>query len=89
MKWFLVVLLSMFGLLFLGKGIELWTVLDQVDGSGIGISFLGIEIIDRVLKDRIPSYAFGFTIAAAIPILVAINVAIKSNIKKEKKHPIV
>jgi hypothetical protein len=89
MKWFLVALLSLFGFLFLEKGIELWTVIDQVDAKGIAINFLGIEISETVLKDKIPSFAFGFTVAASIPIIVAINLAIKSTIIKEKNRTIV
>jgi hypothetical protein len=89
MKWFLVVLLSLFGFLFLDKGIELWTVLNQVDGNGIAISFLGVEVSEAVLKEKIPSYAFGFTVAAVIPILVAIYIVIKSKLSKETNHPIV
>ncbi|MBY0096766.1 hypothetical protein [Mesobacillus maritimus] len=89
MKWFFVALLSLFGFLFLEKGIELWTVMDQVDAKGIAINFLGIEISETVLKDKIPSFAFGFTVAASIPIVVAINLAIKSTIIKEKNRTIV
>lgn len=89
MKWFLVALLTLFGFLFLEKGIELWTVIDQVDAKGITLNFLGIEISEAVLKDKIPSFAFGFTVAASIPILVAINIAIKSIIIKEKNRSIV
>jgi hypothetical protein len=89
MKWFLVALLSMFGFLFLDKGIELWTVIDQVDANGIVISFLGVEVSDGVLREKLPSFAFGFTVAAIIPILVAINIAIKSRITKENNHPII
>jgi hypothetical protein len=89
MKWVLVVLLSLFGFLFLDKGIELWTVIDQVDSNGIAISFLGFEVTDTVLKEKVPSFAFGFTVAAIIPILVAINIAIKPGIIKENNRRIV
>jgi len=89
MKWFLVVLLSLFGFLLLEKGIELWTVIDQVDGNGIGLHFLGIEINEVVLKEQLPSYAFGFTAAAIIPLLVAIKIAVKLKISKKSNLPIV
>jgi hypothetical protein len=89
MKWFIVMLLFLFGFLFLDKGIELWTVIDQVGANGITISFLGVEVSEGVLKEKLPGFAFGFTVAAIIPILVAINIAIKSKITKENNHPIV
>ncbi len=89
MKWFLVVLLSLFGFLLLIKGIELWAIIDQVDNDGIGLHFLGVEINEVVLKEQLPSYAFGFIAAAMIPTLVAINIAIKIKISKKSNLPIV
>ena len=83
MRWLLVVLLSIISILFLGKGIELWSVLNNVSGDAIGISFIGMSISERVLKESIPGFALGFTISSLIPILVAINIAMK--IKPKKK----
>lgn len=78
MRWLMVILLSIISILFLEKGIELWSSIDKVDGDGIGISFVGLSVSERVLNESIPGYALGFTISALIPILVAINIAIKS-----------
>lgn len=77
MRWLFVILLSVIGLLFLLKGIELWSMIGKVDGDGIGISFLGMGISDKVLNGSISGYALGFTVSSIIPILVAINIAIK------------
>jgi hypothetical protein len=77
MRWLMVILLSIISILFLEKGIELWSAIDQVDGDGIGISFVGLSVSERVLNESIPGYALGFTISSLIPILVAINIAIK------------
>lgn len=89
MKWFLITILSLFGFLFLSKGIELWTAIDQVGANGMAINFLGVEVSKGVIKEKLPSFAFGFTAAAIIPILVIINIAIKSKIIKEKNRPFV
>jgi hypothetical protein len=77
MRWLMVLLLSIISILFLFKGIELWSAIDHVDGDGIGISFIGLSISERVLNESIPGYALGFTISSIIPILVAINIALK------------
>ncbi len=82
MKWLWVLVLSIISVLFLIKGIELWSVIDHVDGDGIGITFLGFNINDRVLNESISGYAMGFTIASIIPFLVAANIALRAKIKK-------
>lgn len=89
MRWFLVVFLFLFGFLLFGKGIELWVLIDQVDSNGIDLYFLGVEIDEVVLKEKLPSYAFGFTAAAIIPILVALNIAFKMKLSKKTDLPIV
>ncbi|MCM3664274.1 hypothetical protein M3204_07655 [Mesobacillus subterraneus] len=83
MRWLIVLLLSIISILFLFKGIELWSAIDHVDGEGIGISFVGLSISERVLNESIPGYALGFTISSIIPILVAINIALKAKSRKK------
>jgi len=83
MKWLILIVLSTLSILFLEKGIELWTVINHVDGDGIGISFMGLSISESVLIESIPAYALGFTIASLIPILVAINLALRMKPKKK------
>lgn len=81
MRWGFTILLLLISMLFLVKGIELWSALGSVDGDGIGIKFIGVNINDHVLKENIPGYALGFSIASLIPILVAVNFALKKRIK--------
>ncbi|MBM4761960.1 hypothetical protein [Bacillus sp. B15-48] len=89
MKWVMVLLLSLFGILLLSEGMELWMVLDDVGSEGMNISFLGIKLIDNAIKERIPSYAFGFTVAAFIPMLLAVNLVIKSKlINQNNQHEV-
>ncbi|RSD26186.1 hypothetical protein [Mesobacillus subterraneus] len=83
MKWLWVSLLSVISVLFLIKGIELWSIIDHVDGNGIGVSFLGFSISDRVATESISGYALGFTIASLIPFLVAANIALRFKMKKK------
>jgi hypothetical protein len=83
MRWLMVLLRSIISILFLFKGIELWSAIDHVDGDGIGISFVGLSISERVLNESIPGYALGFTISSIIPILVAINIALKAKSRKK------
>jgi hypothetical protein len=83
MRWLFVALLSVIGALFLLKGIELWSLIGNIDGDGIGISILGLSVSDKVLNESISGYALGFTVSSFIPILVAINIA--SKILSDKK----
>jgi hypothetical protein len=82
MRWLWVIMLSIISVLFLIKGIELWSVIDHVDRDGIGITFLGLSINDRVFNESISGYALGFTIASIIPFLVAANIALRAKIRK-------
>ncbi|GAA0489596.1 hypothetical protein GCM10008986_14310 [Salinibacillus aidingensis] len=82
-RWFVAVVLVLLTVLFLNKGLNLWSLGSNVDGQGIGLSLLGFEINDRVLEESIPSYATGFFILAGIAfvismILVGMNLKIKS-----------
>lgn len=46
--------------LLIMKGFELWSLSKKVDGDGMGIYFLGIEINDQVHTSSITTYAIGF-----------------------------
>lgn len=86
MRWLFVIILSIISLLFLSKGIELWIDFVNVDAKGIEISFLGLNINEKVFQESIPGYALGFTISAFIPVLVAINMVLKRKNKKTVNH---
>lgn len=83
MKWLMVITLSILSILFLEKGIELWSIVNHVDGDGVGVSFMGMSIGEKVLNESLPGYALGFTVSALIPILVAINIALRLKTKKK------
>ncbi|WP_128894668.1 hypothetical protein [Longirhabdus pacifica] len=66
------------GVLMLIKGLQLWSIGDNVDGDGIGITFLFFEINDTVLTKDIPKYATIFFIAGTITILTSLIVLLKT-----------
>lgn len=78
--WILSTAFALITVLLVNKGIELWSMGTNVDGAGIGIHFLGIEINDRVPEDNIPSYAFGFFITSFITLLASsVTLKVKRN----------
>ncbi|QHE52650.1 hypothetical protein [Pontibacillus sp. HMF3514] len=44
------------------KGLELNAIGTNVDGEGIGISFIGLPVADRVPESNIPQYTKGFVV---------------------------
>lgn len=56
------------------KGVELKTIGTNVDGSGIGISFLGFEVNDSVLEENIPLYTAGFLLMSVIMLISSVFV---------------
>lgn len=71
-RWIFSVAFFLITILLVSKGIELWSIGTNIDGAGIGINFLGIEINDRVSEEKIPSYAFGFFITSVFTLLASI-----------------
>ncbi|KKK37786.1 hypothetical protein WQ57_11450 [Mesobacillus campisalis] len=84
MKYILSLFLLSFSLLLLIKGINLWSIMVHADGKGLAISFMGIDIVERVAKEAIPGYALGFTIAAVIPLFVFASMIFKPLLKGDK-----
>ncbi|THE09132.1 hypothetical protein E1I69_23590 [Bacillus timonensis] len=64
------------------KGLELWALGTDVDGNGIGVDFLGLEIIDRVPERIIPIYSIGFFIASFLTLLITFILAPKTYFKR-------
>ncbi|NBI29084.1 hypothetical protein [Chengkuizengella marina] len=77
-RWIFLMILILFTVLLAYKGITLWSIGTDVDGAGIGIYFLGLEINDKVLEERIPPYAYGFLITSLITLLISIILLIKN-----------
>jgi hypothetical protein len=70
-RWVLSIFFVFISILMIIKGIDLWSLGTNVDGNGIGIHFLGLELNDRVPEISIPKYAIGFFITSILPILIA------------------
>lgn len=64
------------------KGLELWSLGTNVDGSGIGVYFLGLEIADHVAERIIPVYSIGFFIASLIALLITFVLTPKTYFRK-------
>jgi hypothetical protein len=74
MRWAIGIIFSLLGVLLLTQGIHLRAIgADDVDGNGIGVYFLGMEINDKVQSADIPSYANGFLGTGAIFLLLAVS----------------
>ena len=65
-------ILIMLSVMLFTKGLELWSLGTNVDGSGIGVYFLGLEINDRVSEKIIPVYSIGFFIASMVALLITL-----------------
>lgn len=77
-RWVIAGVLILIGVLLLNKGLDLWSLGTNVDGDGVGVHFLGLEINDRVQEESIPSYAIGFFISSLIALLLSIAFVGKS-----------
>ncbi|MBY6036570.1 hypothetical protein KUV80_07895 [Fictibacillus nanhaiensis] len=74
MRWITGILFSLIGVLLLTEGMNLRAIgAEDVDGSGIGVSFLWIEINKNVPTAEIPAYANGFLGTGAIFLLLAVS----------------
>ena len=77
-RWGVFVLLIAVTVLLINKGMDLRSLGTNVDGTGIGVHFLFLEINDRVPEKSIPSYANGFFIASLVTALAALVLAVKN-----------
>ncbi|MET3729233.1 hypothetical protein ABID52_002814 [Fictibacillus halophilus] len=73
MRWIIGIFFSILGILLLTHGLNLRTAAEtKVDGDGIGVYFLGIEINESVPSVDIPSYANGFMGSGVIFLILAV-----------------
>lgn len=70
-RWIVFIFLVFIAVLMVNKGLDLWSLGTNVDGDGIGIHFLGLEINDRVPEATIPTYAIGFFVASLLSLFTA------------------
>lgn len=77
---YLLILTYISSLCFLLKSIGLFTM--PIDGDGIGLDFLGIEINDRLPNAQIPQYAWTFLLIGALLMLISVAIHRKTKIYK-------
>ncbi|WBL16910.1 hypothetical protein [Sutcliffiella sp. NC1] len=70
-RWVVVAILILLAISLLIKGFNLLSVGKSVDGDGIGVYFLFMEINDRVPVESIPAYAIGFFISSIVAFLLS------------------
>ncbi|MFE1245008.1 hypothetical protein ACFW35_12825 [Fictibacillus sp. NPDC058756] len=74
MRWMIGIIFSLLGVLLLTQGLSLRAVgAETIDGDGIGVYFLGMEINDKVATADIPTYANGFLGTGTILLLLAVS----------------
>ncbi|MDR4888576.1 hypothetical protein RGU12_13765 [Fredinandcohnia sp. QZ13] len=64
------------------KGLELWSLGTNVNGDGIWVHFLGLEIDDRVPEKIIPVYSICFFIASLLTLLITFILAPKTYFRR-------
>ena len=83
--WGLSLLFILFTVLLLDKGMELRALGTDVDGEGIGLNLMGIEVNERVQKEHIPAYAKSFLLMGIVMLSLTILTCWKlfNNLQKE------
>ncbi|WNB90863.1 hypothetical protein [Bacillus sp. NEB1478] len=71
MRWVMGVAFSLLGVALLMTGMNVRS-LSEIEGDGIGISFLGMKINGSVAAADIPSYANGFLGSGTIFLILAV-----------------
>lgn len=84
-RWILCVFLAFISILMVVKGIDLWSLGTKVDGDGVGIHLLGLEINDNVPEASIQNYATGFFITSILGILTALALVRKTFVKSSNQ----
>ncbi|MGD6776758.1 MULTISPECIES: hypothetical protein [Bacillaceae] len=87
-RWLVSIALAIFTVLLMLEGLQLWSHGSVVDGNGIGVYFLGLEINDRVLEANIPNYAIGFFIAGLCTLLMSITSLTRLLFKSISRTPV-
>ena len=71
MRWIMGVAFSLLGVALLMTGMNVRS-LSEIEGGGIGISFLGMKISESVAAADIPSHANGFLGSGTIFLILAV-----------------
>ncbi|MCA1038273.1 hypothetical protein LCM00_02020 [Bacillus infantis] len=78
--------MTILGMALSCKGIELMHLGTDVDGDGIGMHFLGIELDDSLSEQNIPKAASAFLAAGILLVLCGIISAICLKRPSERKR---
>ncbi|WP_226087736.1 hypothetical protein [Mesobacillus sp. S13] len=82
-RWVAAGILFLLGVLLFNKGLDLKALGTNVDGDGIGLYFLTLEINDRVQEASIPGYSKGFFMSSFVVFLISFLI-IGRNLKYRK-----
>ncbi|MFD2923193.1 hypothetical protein ACFS6F_05435 [Halobacillus naozhouensis] len=77
-----VILFAYLAYLLYEKGVELKAMGTNADGDGIGISFLGLQVAERVPEENIPQHAKGFFVTSVIFVVIGLTLLFQPLIKK-------
>lgn len=83
--WILSIIFVVIGALMISKGFELKSI-THVDGSGIGIHFLGFEVNDSVPKENISQFANSFFIASLFPFVISAAIMLLVKVNRKQKE---
>lgn len=84
-RWIAAGIIFLIGVLLFNKGLDLRSLGTNVDGDGIGVYFLTIEINDRVQEGSIPAYANNFLTSSIVVFLISIFIVGMNLLKYRKK----
>jgi hypothetical protein len=70
-RWIAAFILFLLGVLLFNKGMDLRSLGTNVDGDGIGLYFLTLEINDKVQEASIPAYANGFFASSFVVFIIS------------------
>lgn len=77
-----VILLGYMAYLLYQKGVDLKAMGTNADGDGIGISFLGLQVAERLPEENIPQHAKGFFVTSVMFVVIGLVLLFQPLIKE-------
>ncbi|KEZ53698.1 hypothetical protein [Metabacillus indicus] len=68
------------------KGMELKALGANVDGDGMGLSFLGVPFVERLPEESIPHYAAGFLLFSGMVGILSLIFLVQSVTRRVEKQ---
>lgn len=68
------------------KGMELKALGANVDGDGMGLSFIGVPLVERLPEESIPQYAAGFLLFSGMAGILSLILLVQSATRRVKKQ---